>query len=104
MIENIAARFALGQIVRHRDADFRGLVMDVDGRYAGDPAAPGPDRPGQPFYRVYVIGEEGGFIAYAAEEVLEADFGAAPLTAKQAAQWFTVDGRGRHAPRSQPIH
>ncbi|MGO8609084.1 hemimethylated DNA-binding YccV-like domain-containing protein, partial [Rhizobium johnstonii] len=29
------ARFAIGQIVRHRDDAFRGVVMDVDHAYEG---------------------------------------------------------------------
>lgn len=99
-----SARFGLGQIVRHRDDAFRGVVMDVDARYAGDPAAPGPDRPAQPFYRIYVIGEGDGLIAYAAEDVLERDPEIGALSPADEARWFTVDGRGRHAPLSQPIH
>ncbi|MBN8528419.1 MAG: heat shock protein HspQ [Caulobacterales bacterium] len=104
MTQSLCAKFCLGQIVRHRDAAFRGVVMDVDASYAGDPAAPGPDKPAQPFYRVFVMGTEGGFVAYAAEEVLETDPDVTPLSATDQHRWFTVDAQGRHAPKSQPIH
>lgn len=103
MTRFLSAKFGLGQIVRHRDAAFRGVVMDVDAAYAGDPAAPGPDQPSQPFYRVFVIGEEGGFLAYAAEEVLEYDPDVMPLSRADQLRWFTIDSRGRHAPKSQTI-
>lgn len=103
MTQSLSAKFGLGQIVRHRDAAFRGVVMDVDPSYAGDPDAPGPEDPGQPFYRVFVIGAEGGFVAYAAEEVLEYDPEVMPLSKADEQRWFTVDAQGRHAPKSQAI-
>ena len=104
MTQSLSAKFSLGQIVRHRDDAFRGVVMDVDPSYAGDPGAPGPEQPYQPFYRVFVMGEEGGFLAYAAEEVLEYESSVTPLSRDDQRRWFTVDDRGRHAPKSQPIH
>ena len=104
MTQPRTAHFALGQIVRHRDHAFRGLVVDVDAAYAGAPNAPGPDRPDQPFYRVMAIGEEAGFTVYAAENVLEVDPDLPPLTPNDAARWFTIDAEGHHAPRHSPIH
>lgn len=104
MTQSLSAKFSIGQIVRHRDAAFRGVVMDVDPSYAGDPAAPGPDKPAQPFYRVFVVSDEGGFLAYAAEEVLEYDPDVTPLSQADQHRWFTIDAQGRHAPKSQPIH
>lgn len=103
MTQSQCAKFGLGQIVRHRDAAFRGVVMDVDPSYAGDPAAPGPDKPAQPFYRVFVVSDEGGFLAYAAEEVLERDPDVTPLSQAEQNRWFTIDAHGRHAPKSQTI-
>ncbi len=99
-----SAKFALGQIVRHRDAAFQGVVVDVDAAYAGGADEPGPDRRDQPFYRVLAMGADAGFLVYAAEDVLEHDPGAAALTDAEQAHWFTVDANGHRAPRSQPIH
>lgn len=65
------ARFHVGQIVRHTGDAFHGVVVDVDAAYAGAADETGPLSPEQPFYQVLALGEEGGFVAYVAEEVLE---------------------------------
>jgi heat shock protein HspQ len=96
------ARFALGQIVRHRDDVFRGVVMDVDPAYEGPPLDTGSVAPDQPFYSVYALGEEGGFLAYAAEGVLEDE--RSVLSPDDAQRWFTIDAEGHHAPLHEGIH
>ena len=96
------ARFAIGQIVRHRDDAFRGVVMDVDPAYDGPAVDTGPVAADQPFYQVFALGEDGGFIAYAAEGVLED--GQSVLLPDDAQRWFTVDGQGHHAPLDKRIH
>jgi heat shock protein HspQ len=98
------AKFGLGQIVRHRDAAFRGVVIDIDAAYAGQPGETGEISPDQPFYQVLAIGPDGGFIAYAAEGALEIDPELTALTREAETRWFTVDARGRHAPRAHAIH
>jgi heat shock protein HspQ len=97
------ARFGLGQIVRHRDHAFHGLVMDVDASYAGPAAETGVVASDQPFYRILIADAEGGVIAYAAEEALVATPEIEPLTIEAEREWFTIDARGRHAPRSQTL-
>lgn len=104
MTQSLTAKFALGQIVRHREASFRGVVVDVDAAYAGPADEPGPEHRDQPFYRVLAMGSDSGFLVYAAEAVLEHDPDVAPLSAADQAQWFTMDGLGHIAPRAQPIH
>jgi heat shock protein HspQ len=104
MTRSQTARFGLGQIVRHRDEAFRGIVVDVDAVYAGPLNEQGPDQRDQPFYRVMAMGMDTGFLIYAAEAVLEPDPEMAPLSEADQAQWFTVDDRGHRAPRAQPIH
>lgn len=104
MTQSRLAKFALGQIVRHRDAAFRGVIVDVDAAYAGPANEPGPDQHDQPFYRVLAMGVDSGFLVYAAENVLEHDPEVAALTQAEQAQWFTIDADGHCAPRSQPIH
>ena len=47
--------------------------------------------------------DEGGFLAYAAEEVLERDPDVTPLSQAEQNRWFTIDAHGRHAPKSQTI-
>ena len=104
MKQTLTARFGLGQIVRHRDNAFRGVVVDVDPRYAGLPGDTDPGQEAQPFYQVFAIGPDGGFIAYAAEAVLEHDPEVMALSQFEQARWFTTDAHGRHAPKSQQLH
>ena len=96
------ARFGLGQIVRHRDDAFSGVVLDVDAAFAGPSGMTGMVSADQPYYRVLALGPEGNFIAYAAEDSLVHDPQAA-LDAAQARRWFSVDDRGHRAPREQTI-
>ncbi len=104
MTQSQTAKFGLGQIVRHREASFRGVIVDVDAAYAGPDGEPGPDDRDQPFYRVLAMGEGAGFLIYAAENVLEHDPDVAPLSADEQSRWFAMDGHGHLAPRAQLIH
>ena len=98
------ALYGLGQIVRHRSAGFRGVVIDVDPVFAGRAGDTGPISPDQPFYQVLALGEEGGFIAYASEDTLEHDPELSAIAREDERYWFTVDGLGHHAPQGQAIH
>ena len=104
MTQQSVAKFGLGQIVRHREAAFRGVVIDVDPAFAGKPGDTGDISPDQPFYQVLAIGPDGGFIAYAAETALEQDPELSALSREAETRWFTVDSKGRHAPRAHAIH
>lgn len=104
MTHESIAKFGLGQIVRHNDGAFRGVVIDVDAAFAGRPGDTGQISPDQPFYQVLAIGPEGGFIAYAAEAMLERDPELSALTREAEDRWFTSDANGRLAPRAQSIH
>jgi heat shock protein HspQ len=104
MTQVSTARFRLGQIVRHRDGAFRGVVIDADPAYAGPPSETGAIASDQPFYQVYALGQDGGFIAYAAESAIEADPELAALTGRDERTWFTTDAGGHHAPRTAALH
>jgi len=104
MTQALKAKFGLGQIVRHRDHAFFGLIVDVDAAWAGPEGQPGPEDRDQPFYRVLAMGEDAGFMVYAAEAMLEPDPDVEPLTRADEAKWFTIGENGRHAPRYQPLH
>jgi len=104
MTRQAVAKFGLGQIVRHRDAAFRGVVIDIDASYAGLPGETGDVAADQPFYQVLAIGPDGGYVAYAAEGALEHDPELTALTREAETRWFTVDAQGRHAPRAHAIH
>jgi heat shock protein HspQ len=104
MMRLSSARFGLGQIVRHRDAAFRGVVIDVDPSFAGRPGDTGEIAPDQPFYQILAVGEGGGFIAYAPESALEHDPELANLSRADEQRFFNVDRQGRHAPQGHSIH
>ncbi|NBB50369.1 heat shock protein HspQ [Rhizobium sp. CRIBSB] len=97
MTNSRTARFGLGQIVRHRDDAFSGVVLDVDATFAGPGGMTGETTPDQPFYRVFVAGPDGGFVVYAAEEFLFHD-PRTTLAPGEARRLFDMDGRGHHAP------
>lgn len=98
-----SARFGLGQIVRHRDAAFRGVVVDVDPHFLGGLKS-GATTPDQPFYHVLAIDEGGGYMAYAAEDTLEHDPELSKVSRADERRMFTMDADGRHAPKTQAIH
>lgn len=98
------ARFGLGQIVRHAQGAFRGVVVDVDPVFAGRPGETGGVSPDQPFYQILAVGENGGFIAYAPEDALEHDPEAGVMAVVDQRRWFNTDRHGHHAPKAQAIH
>jgi heat shock protein HspQ len=104
MTDEIIAKFGLGQIVRHRESAFRGVVIDVDPTFVGQPGDTAGISPDQPFYQVLALGAEGGFVAYAPEDALEHDPELTAVTREAEARWFTVDRNGRHAPKAHAIH
>lgn len=77
--------FAIGQLVRHRDMPFRGVVVDVDAEFANNEAAweaiPEAQRPrrDQPFYHVIAENDDEAYHAYISEQQLRVDESGEPL-------------------------
>ena len=73
------ARFGIGQVVRHRLLDFRGVVFDVDPVFANTEewyqAIPPEIRPSkdQPFYHLLAENAESSYVAYVSQQNLIAD-------------------------------
>ena len=73
------ARFAIGDIVRHRHYDFRGVVCDIDPVFANSEewyeAIPNEARPHreQPFYHLFAESEDSSYIAYVSQQNLVPD-------------------------------
>lgn len=73
------ARFFIGQVVRHRIFDFRGVIFDVDPEFANSEewlnAIPEPIRPAreQPFYHLLAENEEQTYTAYVSQQNLLPD-------------------------------
>ena len=73
------ARFAIGDVVRHRLYDFRGVVFDIDPVFANSEEwyeqIPQESRPGreQPFYHLFAENDENSYIAYVSQQNLVED-------------------------------
>jgi heat shock protein HspQ len=84
-IEARAARFGIGQVVRHRVYPFRGVIFDVDPVFANTEewwlAIPEEIRPAkdQPYYHLFAENEESEYIAYVSEQNLLPDESGQPL-------------------------
>ena len=76
---NRAAKFAIGQQVRHRFFPFRGVIYDVDPAFANSEewweSIPAEIRPSkeQPFYHLLAENESSYYVAYVSEQNLLPD-------------------------------
>ncbi|GAB3457567.1 heat shock protein HspQ [Insolitispirillum peregrinum] len=79
------ARFHIGQIVRHRVYEFRGVVYDVDPTFSNSEewwqSIPEDMRPSkdQPFYHLLAENENGPYMAYVSEQNLQEDESGDPV-------------------------
>ena len=99
------ARFAIGDVVRHRLFDFRGIIFDVDPQFANSEewyeAIPEALRPAkeQPYYHLLAENMETTYIAYVSQQNLVADESDEPVEHPDVAQMFErQDGRYRLRP------
>ena len=73
------AKFAIGQVVRHRIFPFRGVVFDVDPEFSNTEewwlSIPEDVRPrkDQPFYHLLAENDQSAYVAYVSEQNLLAD-------------------------------
>ena len=73
------ARFAIGDVVRHRMFEFRGVIFDVDPVFANTDewyeAIPEDIRPAkeQPFYHLFAENSDSNYIAYVSQQNLIRD-------------------------------
>ena len=79
------ARFAIGDVVRHKIFDFRGVVFDVDPFFANSEewydAIPEEIRPSkdQPFYHLLAENAETTYVAYVSQQNLMIDESEEPV-------------------------
>jgi len=99
------ARFAIGEVVRHKLLDFRGVIFDVDPEFANSEewydAIPEALRPSkdQPFYHLLAENAETAYIAYVSQQNLIADDSDEPVDHPAIATMFErEDGRYRLRP------
>jgi heat shock protein HspQ len=100
------ARYALGQVVKHRFYPFRGVVFDIDPQFANTEewwlAIPEHIRPSknQPYYHLFAENEDTEYIAYVSEQNLEIDNTGVPCRHPQVDSVFEDDGDGGYRTRS----
>lgn len=91
------AKFAIGDVVRHRMFPFRGVVFDVDPEFANTEewwnAIPAEIRPSkdQPFYHLFAENEEAEYVAYVSEQNLVADESGQPIRHPQVRALMNAD-------------
>ena len=79
------ARFAIGEVVRQRLLDFRGVIFDVDPEFANSEewydAIPEAMRPSkdQPFYHLLAENSDSSYVAYVSQQNLVRDDSDEPI-------------------------
>ena len=104
-IEIPLARFAIGDVVRHRLFDFRGVIFDVDPEFANSEewyqAIPEALRPSkdQPFYHLLAENADSSYVAYVSQQNLLPDDSEEPIDHPAISTMFNrEDGRYRLRP------
>jgi heat shock protein HspQ len=104
------ARFAIGDVVRHKVFDFRGVVFDIDPVFANSEdwyeAIPKDLRPrrDQPFYHLLAENEDSSYVAYVSQQNLLADSEGGPVEHPNVAELFEDFADGRYRLRRSLTH
>ena len=105
-----SARFAIGDVVRHRMFDIRGVIFDVDPVFANSDewydAIPEQIRPAkdQPFYHLLAENAESSYVAYVSQQNLLPDDSDEPVDHPALAGLFTGYEDGRYLLRREHRH
>jgi heat shock protein HspQ len=101
-----AAKFAIGQVVKHRIYAFRGVIFDVDPIfnnseewYQSIPAEVRPSKD-QPFYHLLAQNDATEYVAYVSEQNLQPDTSEEPLRHPQIDEMFVRQDDGEFKPRA----
>ena len=104
------ARFSIGDVVRHRLFDFRGVIFDVDPVFANSdewydaiPAAIRPEKD-QPFYHLLAENAESSYVAYVSQQNLIVDDSDEPVDHPAIPGLFTGFTDGRYQLRANHRH
>jgi heat shock protein HspQ len=101
------ARFGIGEVVRHKIFDFRGVIFDVDPVFANSEewyeAIPEALRPSkdQPFYHLLAENSESSYVAYVSQQNLVVDDSDDPIDHPAIATMFDQVEDGRYRLRDQ---
>lgn len=107
---NSSARFAIGDVVKHKIYDFRGVIFDIDPVFANSeewyesiPKEVRPERE-QPYYHLFAENEESNYIAYVSQQNLLGDSDGGPIDHPNVAQLFEDFANGRYRLRHGLTH
>jgi heat shock protein HspQ len=104
------ARFAIGEVVRHKLFDFRGVIFDVDPEFSNSEewydAIPEALRPSkeQPFYHLLAENSDSAYVAYVSQQNLVVDDSDEPIDHPAIATMFDRLEGGRYQLRSELRH
>ena len=104
------AKFAIGQVVKHRLYPFRGVIFDVDPVFANTEewlaSIPENVRPSkdQPYYHLYAENAESEYIAYVSEQNLLPDETGKPVSHPQVPHFFKEMKRGHYVSRDRALY
>ena len=104
------ALFSIGEVVRHRIFDFRGVIFDIDPVFANSEewyqAIPAEVRPAkdQPFYHLLAENADTSYIAYVSQQNLEADEAPEPVDHPAISGLFERFADGRYRLRREHRH
>jgi heat shock protein HspQ len=104
------ARFAIGEVVRHRLFDFRGVIFDVDPVFANSEewyeAIPEDIRPAkdQPFYHLLAENGESSYTAYVSQQNLLVDESEEPVDHPAISGLFDTVAKGRYRLKREHRH
>ena len=104
------ARFTIGDVVRHRMFDFRGVIFDIDPVFANTDewyeSIPEDLRPSkeQPFYHLLAENGESSYVAYVSQQNLLHDDSEEPVDHPAIDGLFTGFAHGRYNLRREHRH
>ena len=104
------AKFKLGEVVRHRVFEFRGVIFDIDPVFNNTEewwlSIPENVRPSkdQPFYHLFAENSETEYVAYVSEQNLLPDTSNEPVRHPQVNEVFERDDDGRYHPRNSMLN
>ena len=104
------ARFGIGDVVKHRLFDFRGVIFDVDPEFANSDewyeAIPEDIRPDkeQPFYHLLAENSDSSYVAYVSQQNLLLDDSDEPIDHPAIRGLFDDYADGRYRLRREHRH
>ncbi|CCA92560.1 MULTISPECIES: heat shock protein HspQ [unclassified Novosphingobium] len=104
------ARFAIGDVVRHKQHDFRGVIFDIDPVFANSeewyqsiPLELRPSRE-QPYYHLLAENEDSSYVAYVSQQNLLEDAEGGPVDHPSVSEIFEEFRNGRYQLRRGLAH